>query len=288
MFVWLVGLSTAQAFVWNKLYSSQGPLLAPLVAWINSRPRIRSNVLLHARQEFASYGVEPTVDYFCSGVVGIAVHHSLAFAVAVLSLWLDSTSLFRLSLTFEIGENLLHYAQMALTAFTTHRIDPWATCPKSLWAFVGIHHLIGLLAGSGAFLVASDHQWQDVRLYVCCLLGCVLPYYLKVPLMLHSAPATAMPSMAGKAALLIDTTQLVVCAWVRFYVCLPLGLKLTLRGRSELGEGAGIFFGAVLLGIAPLFFVISLFLNASNVVSNIQTQWSSISENKLEKHKESK
>ena len=108
---------------------------------------------------------------------------------------------------------------------------------------------------SGAFLFKSDYA--PVQLYVFLLLVAVLPGYLKI-FICTAAPPSDEPSKLGLVQLAIDIFGLVVCLVCRFWIGLPLGYECTQHGFEAVGFWGGLWFGSVLLGLAPLFFVINL------------------------------
>ena len=106
----LVIILTLQVFAWWRLYDVSGPLLRPAVAWINADPIKQKNIGLYMIPELKSFGVknfdspERLVDNFATGYLAVVVHHGLAALFAFLGWYWASPWLFRLGLSFEIGE----------------------------------------------------------------------------------------------------------------------------------------------------------------------------------------
>jgi len=270
----LILLALAQAAAWWMLYDPNGPMLRPLVMWIKRRNQTEANCIAHMVPELEAFGVRDRskmVNAFASSYVGVTVHHGIAAILAFLGYYYQNPFLFRFGLSFEIGEDIMHYTQMLVTKFSPpdQGIEPWSYTPKEAWLYVSLHHTIGLLAGSGAFLYTSD--WEEVQLYVAVILFCVLPFYLKTPLMLMEGPQTK-PTNIGRAALAIDMFSLLVMLFGRFYIAVPLGYDLTLKGYETMGWTGGLFFGSVLMGLGPLFYIASLVMFVPQVIKAFQKQ----------------
>ena len=108
-------------------------------------------------------------------------------------------------------------------------------------------------------------------MYVTILLVCVLPSYFKIPIML-AAPPSEKPSRLGLIHLALDVFGMFIILYGRFYIGLPLGYELTLEGFRAFGTFGGCFFGSVLLGLAPLFFLANLVTLAPNLIRDAQRQ----------------
>ena len=64
------------------------------------------------------------------------------------------------------------------------------------------HHLLGLVAGSAAFLSPSVCAWPELQLFVAIVLAAGLPSFLKLPLQVCAD--LSQPSLLGVAGAAID------------------------------------------------------------------------------------
>ena len=153
-----------QALLWGALYSERGPLVGPLISWLRKRPGTLRTVRANASHQFGAYGFATDspelVAMWAAQNVAVPLHHTLGGLLAIWSYAQGSASLLVLALSFEIGEDVLHYAQMAYTAAVPAErgVMPWAQAPTSMWLLVGTHHLLGLVAGTGACLCAAASE----------------------------------------------------------------------------------------------------------------------------------
>ena len=53
--VWL-GFTFVQGVVWWSLYDPKGPLLRPILRWVNENPTCQANVCAHVHPELRAYG----------------------------------------------------------------------------------------------------------------------------------------------------------------------------------------------------------------------------------------
>jgi len=271
----LVVMVGGQIVAWWILYDVNGPFLKPIIRWINSNSAVRVNVVSHMMKDMRSYGISDQstmVDLFGCTQVAAPLHHCLAFLVTWLGYYRGSGMLFRLGVSFEIGEDLLHYAQMAVTALTPagRGIAPWKDLPGNIWVFIGLHHLIGTAVGTFAFLYGSDVEL--IQLLTAMLLFCVVPQSLKLPLQFLSTPSSE-PSVAGKLYALIDLLHMSVMLYFRSYRGLPISIDLTRYAFRTWGRASGCFVAVFLVGVAQAFFVVSAVLFAPAVYRGLRDQF---------------
>eukprot|EP00933_Yihiella_yeosuensis_P012731 TRINITY_DN12180_c0_g2_i1.p1 TRINITY_DN12180_c0_g2~~TRINITY_DN12180_c0_g2_i1.p1 ORF type:complete len:291 (+),score=34.64 TRINITY_DN12180_c0_g2_i1:160-1032(+) len=273
-------LVLVQMVVWWYIYDERSIFIKPIMRLVKANPKWKENVIAHMVKDYSAYGVsDPSVMvyYFALLNVGAPFHHTLGALFCFLGYYYGSAGLFRFGLTFEIGEDVMHYCQMLVTFLSPpgKGIVPWKDSPKAMWGFIGLHHLIGVGAGTIGYLYTSD--WMEVQLYTTVLLACLLPHALKVPLQVLSAPS-AKPSSAGKAYACIDLFSFCVMIYCRAYIAIPMGWQLTARAQKELSPLAGKYVGIILLIVAPMFFVASIVLFIPNVINGLRHQFGSASD----------
>mmetsp|Transcript_46660 Transcript_46660/g.77176 ORF Transcript_46660/g.77176 Transcript_46660/m.77176 type:complete len:301 (-) Transcript_46660:400-1302(-) len=265
-------LAIFQAVLWGWIYSADGPLVRPIAKWIEKRPARRLALVTNAQPFFESYGVQneqELVTMWVSAYLMIPLHHGLCGAFALLAAQLGSADCFRLALSFEIGEDVLHYAQMGWTLLRPQcGISPWKYADVYTWAFVGCHHLLGLIAGTAACLYTVS-EWEEVHIFVAWILVAGLPAYLTAPLQLIDSVRT--PSALGLTSAFIDSISLSFMVWVRLWYFLPAALSLVQRG-FELGGTTGYIFAVPLLGVAPVFNVASVAFYGAYVFARLREQ----------------
>jgi hypothetical protein len=274
-FIALASMVCGQMALWWYLNDTSSVLMRPVIRWIKRNPRVESNVVAHMIRDLKSYGISPSsqmVEYFALFCVAAPLHHGLAVLFTFLGYWLGSVQCYCIGVTFEIGEDAMHYVQMAVTHFAGPEkgIAPWKDVPRSMWVYIGLHHSIGLVAGSFAFLCGSE--WEETQLYSTLLLLCLLPNSLKLPLQLYTPPATR-PSMAGKLYALSDLVTLFVMTYCRLYKGMPMGLALTRRCFNELSPASAFCVGAILNVVAPFFFAVSTILFVPSVYRGLREQF---------------
>jgi len=270
--------AVAQAALWHWLYAERGPLVASAVRWLGRRPTRAAAVVANARPQFSTYGIEAEsdlVELWSSANLMVPLHHGLATLFALLALqttgppdW-SAPTLIRAALSFEIGEDLLHYLQMVWTALRPERgVSPWRFMGRGTWAFIIVHHSLGLVAGSGAFL-SDMSTWPEFHRCVFLLLFASLPCYLKSPLQMVAD--LSKPSLLGALGAAIDVGGLLVMIWVRLVEYLPMAIPLCARARAEFGPGAGALCEVPALYVFPLF-------NLASVVFFVPYVWARVRE----------
>lgn len=254
----------------------------------HTRPPPAPHQLANAKAFFAQFGLGPETEdaafvaLWFPAQISVPMHHGAATAFAFSAYSFGSSGLLRVALSFEIAENVLHYAQMAWTALRPDRgVAPWRFCDRKTWAFVGLvralrlepqarskhaahacarlraaaqHHLLGLVAGSAAFLSPSVCAWPELQLFVAMVLAAGLPSFLKLPLQVCAD--LSQPSLLGVAGAAIDVLGMAYLSWVRLgwgpRCYLPMARALVERCRED--EGCAEWFYAV-----PLYYVFPVF-----------------------------
>lgn len=155
-----------------------------------------------------------------------------------------------------------------------HGISPWQHLDRKAWAFILLHHTLGFVAGSAAFLSPINVcAWPELQLFVAMVLFAGLPCYLKVPLQLCGD--LARPSAVGRAAAAIDVVGLLVMSWVRLgwrRTCyFTMARELVGRCRGH-GDCSAVFYAVPLLYVFPLFNVMSVAIHAPYVYARVREQ----------------
>jgi len=224
----------------HMVYDTQGPLLQPVIRWIKRDQKRHANIIANTRDACTEHNIKPTVELWVMFNVGICLHHTLGAVTGFLSYCLGSTRLCCLALSFEIGEDVLHYLQMLQACLHPPGPEPFRTLPRVAWLGFALHHVLGLFAGTFAYLFAA--HWPEVQLLTFLLLSAVLPAYISIPFQpftdLHSR------SIYGKITLFGSILGLVFMLYARFYIYLPLAYALGMRVREEFGAVAGFVVGA--------------------------------------------
>ena len=227
----LIISTIAQMLIWGVLYHSNGPIRRPLRRWIEASP----TRLQHIETNHVHLGCTALspVNYVTFGHT-VLVHHGLGALFAGAGCVCGSASLTRLGLSFEIGEDLLHYVEMAYSFARPPGTELFGELyPKKLfWLCVALHHILGLLAGSFAFLHACD--WAEVQLLVVLLLGLTLPGLLSFTLLPHGDVGAA--GAVGRACLLLTLANMALNFYGRFVAFVPIAWRLVGAGaRSKAG-----------------------------------------------------
>ena len=271
-----VVLVAFQAIFWRWVLDGDAPVVRTAAAWIRRRPARLRAVLANAEPHFKAYGVAATdtevllrlwfaMNFFAP------LHHALGAGCALMAVRNSSASWHRLAISFEVGEDVLHYAQMAWTYRHPERGSvPWKYCDATAWAFVAVHHLIGLCAGSGAFLT-DVANWVEVMRFVALLLVAGVPSMLKLPFELLQD--LGPPSAAGKLAALLEVFSLLFLATIRLVLYVPAVLALLERAWLPLGTTATYLYGAVLLVVGTTFNLASVVLYAPTVLNRVRGQF---------------
>ena len=268
----LLALVLLQVVTWRYLYDADGFFLRrPLRRWIQASAHRESYVRINHKR----LGVAATsaVDYITFGSA-VLLHHSLAAGLATLGWAYGSATLVRLALTFEIGEDVLHYGEMFYSA-SVPREKRTELCRElypsvGLWVAIGCHHALGLLAGSFAFLHAAE--WPAVQRLISLLLGLTLPGIATFLLMPFGD--TGSRGFVGRLSLALTLSGVLVNAWGRFVVFVPLALSLSARIFADFGAVVG-WAVAVPLFLFFLFSCVSMVAFAAEVPAAVRAQLAS-------------
>jgi len=302
---------TLQAIVWRWLYDADALFLRSLNAWLRRHPKQEEAMLANARPQWTVFGItEPAVlvKLWLPASASVPLHHGAAVSTAFMSYYYGSATLLRVALSFEIGENVLHYAQvcgpilghpqppphalgrsssphlcapclprlqMAWTWLKPAQgISPWQYLDGKAWGFILLHHTLGFVAGSAAFLSPINVcAWPELQLFVAMVLFAGMPSYLKVPLQL--CDDLARPSVVGCAAAAIDVVGLLVMSWVRLgwgQTCyFTMARELVGRCRGH-GDCSATFYAVPLLYVFPLFNVMSVLIHGPYVYARVREQ----------------
>lgn len=273
--LYLACIVAAQALLWRWVYDENSFCVRTIASWIRRRPARFSAVVANAGPQFATYGIpaterEPLLLCWIATNIFVPLHHALGAGFAMAAVRYGSEGCLRLALSFEVGEDVLHYLQMAWTYMYPERgIAPWKYVDGKSWAFIGVHHLIGLLAGSAAFLTEVA-AWVEVQQFVALLLAAGLGSALKTPLEL--VQDLGPPSALGRVGLLLEILAFLLLCAIRLFVYFPTVASLLQRASADLSPTATYLYGGVLLGIAPVFNLASVVLYAPGVLERVRLQ----------------
>lgn len=153
-------------------------------------------------------------------------------------------------------------------------ISPWQYLDGKAWAFILLHHTLGFVAGSAAFLSPINVcAWPELQLFVAMVLFAGLPAFLKAPLQL--CDDLARPSAVGCAAAAIDIIGLLIMSWVRLGwgdACyFSMARELVGRCRAH-GNCSATLYAVPLLYIFPIFNVMSVAIHAPYVYARVREQ----------------
>ncbi len=238
--VLLVGL---QALLWAVLYSDSHSPLIWLTRWTVGRFRqaVTGNVRVMLSAGYEQEKLSPPsdatcMDYYC-WIWIVAVHHAAAAAFAYAALANNSVPLFLFSLSFELGEDVLHVVQAGYTLSRPPGggVKPFCDLPRGLCHLMLMHHSLGLTLGVAAFVHLAE--WGEVHQLVFDLYFAALPSLFNLPLMISSrlhqrsavAWLNALLNLFGAGAM----------AYCRLYKLGTLGPRIVVRMVAEFGIAAG-------------------------------------------------
>merc|ERR1712232_674651 len=132
----------------------------------------------------------------------------------LLGIFYGNPGWFRLGVTFELGEDIMHYIQMALAS--TLGIGPAMGWVKTRWVALGVHHLFGVIAGiPGYFLLSEDYECQ----YICMMLLSGVTFWFFLVGLLYMIDQSK-PGINIYFALVVDCILTAVSIYIRIPVFL--------------------------------------------------------------------
>ena len=222
----LVALSLLQAVVWFFLSQPSSFICSAVVAYVRSKPDGEANVLRNVRAENKRSGFPPPADeeeaIGAHAFMYVAfVHHVLGSALLVLSYaWADEW-LFRLGLSFEIGEGVQHLLQMAHAVIAPPGTKPISKMAKVIWIILIFHHSLGLLAGSVAYLYLASNP--EVQILCALLLGAAVPAFVNLPLFPRGCLNSGSNARINSY---LQVGSLAFMAYTRFVFFFPVCLRI--------------------------------------------------------------
>ena len=232
--------------MWCYLYHRNSWPRRTLSAWITKKESRLKNLVDNHRAP----SEDTSLQHYTYWMV-VLLHHGSAFAFSLAGYVSSSTALVRFGLSFEIGEDLLHYCELAYSTLHPPGTELMAQLYPTtlLHVMIAFHHILGLACGSYGFLNAS--HWPDVQLLIVILLGSTLPGMFAIPLL----PLADLnrPSAVGKVALVLGVLGTIASIYGRFVLFIPLVQRLLARCYDEFGSPCSV-------AVAPplfLFFVFS-------------------------------
>ena len=264
-----------QALFWRWVLDERAMPIRMIANWVRRRPDRMQAVVANSVPQFSAYGMasdDPETLLLAWVPINcwVPLHHALGAGCALLATHYGSAAWCRVAISFEVGEDVLHYAQMAWTAcFPQRGVVPWKYLDRMAWSFVAVHHLIGLCAGSAAFLTEVV-AWEEVQRFIALLLVAGLPCALKAPF--EMVQDLSVPSYTGRALAVIETCALLFLVWVRLVLYFPAVISLLNRAFDEIGIVPGYLYGMVLLGVGSVFNLASVALYAPTVIQRVRQQ----------------
>jgi len=219
------------------------------------------------KPQVASLGIDATPTLWVQLNVGVAIHHTVAAFIIFLAYCSGSSTLFRLGISFEIGQDLLQYVQMALSLMYPPGFGPFATLPKVAWVFPILHHSLGLVAGIFAYFYLSD--WTDVHRLAFVLIVAVLPGFVHKPL--EALADLSQPSVYGKVNVVLQVIGMLFTFIMRFCLYFPMSFSLYNRVYAEMGAGSARMLSCPLV-LFGMFNVMSFLLSSISLVSICKAQ----------------
>lgn len=237
-----------QALTWLWLYGKEGPLRAPLHRFLANDPARTANVEIN--------GNTPAQWSFW---MIVALHHGLGGLLALIGLLGPKDSavfitIFRLGLSFEIGEDVLHYCQMLYTVLFPPGAEVfaelWADC--STWFGIACHHAVGLFAGSFVFIYMPENYLGQYCSVV--LLLSAVPQLIPFMFMPFEDLKSAGASYVAKAAAVLTVLGTLFAFVCRMFLFPPAAWQLGIDVEPIYGNGARIF----LMTVAGLFMIFAV------------------------------
>jgi len=267
----LIGAALLQAVVWFFLSQSFSPIVVGINAYIKRVPNGQKNIYLNVKRQYEEAGfvapdtVAKAVTGYCFNYVAL-IHHSIGTLCLVASYIKVDSSLFRVGLSFEIGEGVQHCLQIAHAYLSPPGTKPICDMAKPIWSLIICHHSLGLLAGSVAHLYLASNP--DVQLLCALLLGAAVPGFANLPLM-------ALGDLGGtgwvaKVNIALSAIAIAFMLYTRVLFFFPTCIRLTPTIFASHGSIAG-WMVAVSLVLFSLFNVIALLAAIVAVVNGIRT-----------------
>jgi len=227
------------------------------VPWLLGEARRRNIAATgkNSAEEPSEQECDDIVDKWVEQWFCFSINHGIGGACMLLGMHLGRPALWRVGLTFETGEDILHFVQMALAGLLG--IGPCTKWPRSRVIPIALHHTLGLVAGVPAYFLLSE--WPDVQLFCFIMLGAPVP-----GMALEGALATRDPDQPGTWTLHLVLAVFNFVTWIcfRFVIFMPICFRVLPRVASEHGTVLAVAMGVALL----LFTLFNLFVALWQVV----------------------
>ena len=194
----------------------------------------------------------------------VLIHHSCGTALLIASYMQHSETLFRMGLSFEIGEGLQHALQLMHAYVFPPGTQPIRNMCGTIRVLVILHHSLGLLAGTVAHLYLSGNP--DVQLLCALLLGAAVPGYMNLPLFALGDLAGTGP--VAKINICMVAGGLIFTLYSRVVIFFPLCLRITPLVFAEHGAAPGCALSVGLV-MFSLFNVVAIVAGAAGMVKSI-------------------
>jgi len=180
------------------------------------------------------------VDDWVGNWLCFSLHHGIGGACMFLGMYLNRPALWRVGLTLETGEDILHFVQMALAGLLG--IGPIMEWSRRRVILIAMHHTLGLVAGVPAYFLLSE--WPDVQLFCFIMLGASVP-----GMALEGALATLDPEQPGMWTLHLVLAVFNFAMWIcfRFVIFMPICFRVLPRVAAEHGTVLTAAMGTALL-----------------------------------------
>jgi len=166
-----------------------------------------------------------------------------------------------------MGEGLWHCMQMLYALCVPPGPQPFKVLPKPAWAYILLHHSLGLVAGTFAYFHLT--HLPVVQLLVAVLLSAVLPGHLAS--LMHVYADLGKESSANAAYAMVTLLGLAFVIYARFFVFLPLAYRLVRDLKPHFSYSAICALGASTVLFAA-FSVLSLAMCLPGIVATCRAR----------------
>jgi len=224
------GLTFVQAVLWGWLYRKDAPIRRPLHANLE-RDQTKLDNLLKNGYELNTW----------SFWMVVTIHHFLGGFIALIGTLIPDQTLsvlvVRIGLSFEIGEDFLHYFQMVQCWCSPGSNEMFGEMfpGKLVWFGVACHHAVGSLAGSFVFIFIP--YVFEAQFCIVLLLLSAVPNLIQYPFIPFVNLRAREVECLGRfvACLMLGGTGLSM--YGRIFVFPPTALELSRWVAVEYGQG---------------------------------------------------
>lgn len=240
-----IALNLFQAVLWGWLYHKErSPLRAALHANLERDELKKENLQKNGHDGGSwSFWMVVTLHHSLGGFIG------LAGLLSPVQSW--SVLLVRIGLSFEIGEDFLHYFQMAQACCYPPGPELFGVLfpTKVAWVGIACHHAVGAVAGSFVFIYIPYVSGAQF----CCVLLLIstVPQGLTNPFLPYINLRAREVSCLGQFVALLTFSGILVASWARIFLFPPAVFDLLPFVAENYGQGIA----NVLLGACSFFMV---------------------------------